>query len=331
MLNIEKKEWLNVVRNTVINRFLKEWLIKQEEIKDIWVREVKEWIFAVWKKNVWLYTNKEWQTIFSTLWIYKDLWKEKYERYLSKLWYKEIKDQNWYYHMINLKTWKEILQESLEYYEIFEKLCFVDDKLSIYKDNQNNVKDFEKFMKYWKWVYKQIVDILEDAIKENNFILGKIRLGSISPLEYFFYLNTWQIEKQDILKYTKQIFNLDYFEKYYNNPWFKLLEDKKFKILLWEWKGKYDWERILFEKYKTYEISLKPSVENIDLILEKVLSFVEKLELTNTKNKEERIKIKNRYEELREFLKKEKQEIEEKTRNRRKLSEIENDITNNLA
>ena len=137
--------------------------------------------------------------------------------------------------------------------------------------------------------------------------------------------------KQDILNYTKQVFNLDYFEKYYNNSWFKLLEDKKYKILLWEWKGKYDGERLLFERYKVYEISLKPSIENINLILEKVLPFVEKLELANTKNKEERIKIKKRYEELREFLKKEKQEIEETKQNRRKLSEIENDITNNLA
>jgi len=64
--------------------------------------------------------------------------------------------------------------------------------------------------------------------------------------------------------------------------------------LLWEWKAKYDRERILFVKeknntqelnYKTYEITLKPSVENINLILEKILPFVEKIKLLYTKDK----------------------------------------------
>jgi hypothetical protein len=66
-------------------------------------------------------------------------------------------------------------------------------------------------------VYKEIADILEDVIRENNFLSDKIKLYSISPLEYFFYLNTGQVEKQDILKYTKQVFNTEYLEKYYNN------------------------------------------------------------------------------------------------------------------
>ena len=330
MWNIERKEWIDTIKDIVINRFLKGWLIKKEEIKYIWVREIKEWIFAVWKKNVWLYTNKEWKTIFSTLWIYKDLWQEKYTNYLKKLWYKEKKNKNWYYHMINLKTWKEIHQTSIEYYEIFRQLYLVDNK-EVVVERLNPEKYFQKFMKYWSWVYKQIADILEDMNKEKNLYSNSITTWIISPLEYFSYLNLWLVEKQDILKHTKQVFNLDYFEKYYNNEWFKLLEDKKFKILLWEWKAKYNGERILFEKYKAYEISLKPSVESIDLILEKVLSFVEKLELTNTKNKEEKLKIKNRYEELKEFLKKEKEKLEEKSKSRKKFASLEDDITNNLA
>jgi len=331
MWNIEKKEDnLEQIKGIVIERFIEEKLIQNKEKKDIWIKQIREWTFSIWKKNVWLYVNNKGETLFSLNWIYKDLWEEKYNEYFKKLWYKEIKDQNWYYHLINIKTWKEIPQESLQYYEIFEILAFIDNKLSIYKDNQDNVKDFKKFMKYWKWVYKQIADILEDAIRENKFISRKIKLTSISPLEYFFYLNTGQVEKQDILKYTKQIFNLKYFQKYYENKWFKLLEDKEFEILLWEWKANHDGERILFEKYKAYKISLKPSVKNIELILEKVLSFVEKLELSNTKNKQDQEKIKHRYEELREYLNKKKKELESKQEAQKYISSLERNITDNL-
>jgi len=293
-------------------------------------------------KNVTYFLDYKWNLIFNIVWLIKDFWewnnsKEKFESWkkvvdkcLQKLGYKWYKDQNWYYHMINLKTWKELNQTSIEYYEIFRQLYLVDNK-EVVVERLNPEKYFKKFMKYWQWVYKQIVDILEDMNKEKNLYSNSITTWIISSLEYFSYLNLWLVEKQDILKYTKQVLNLDYFEKYYNNEWFKLLEDKKFKILLWEWKGKYDWERILFEKYKTYEISLKPSVENIDLILEKVLPFVEKLELTNTKNKEKKLKIKNRYKELKEFLKKEKEKLEEKSKNRKKIVSLKNDIINNLA
>jgi len=164
-------------------------------------------------------------------------------------------------------------------------------------------------------------------IKEWRFYFETIQTTqSISPLEYFSYLSLWLVEKWDILKYTKQVFNLDYFEKYYNNEWFKLLEDKKYKILLWEWKGKYNVERILFERYKVYEISLKLSIENIDLILEKVLPFVEKLELANTKDKLEQENIKRRYEELREFLKKEKEKLKQRQKFKQNVSKLKNNV-----
>jgi len=330
MVDIEKKEYnLENIKNIVIKRFLDENLIQDYEEKDIWIKEIKRWVFAVWKKNIWLYVNDKWETLFSIMWIYKDLWQEKYNKYLKKLWYKEIKDQNWYYHMIEIKTWKEIPQENLRYYEIFETLAFVDDKDTIV-NSLNPRKYFSTFMKYGRWIYKQIADILEDINKEWKLYFSGINTGALSPLEYFSYLSLWLVEKQDILKYTKQIFNLKYFQKYYENKWFKLLEDKEFEILLWEWKANYDGERILFEKYKAYKISLKPSVKNIELILEKVLPFVEKLELSNTKNKQDQEKIKQRYEELREYLNKKKKELESKQEAQKYISSLERNITDNL-
>jgi len=301
MVDIEKKEYnLENIKNIVIKRFLDENLIQDYEEKDIWIKEIKRWVFAVWKKNIWLYVNDKWETLFSIMWIYKDLWQEKYNKYLKKLWYKEIKDQNWYYHMIEIKTWKEIPQENLRYYEIFETLAFVDDKDTIV-NSLNPRKYFSTFMKYGRWIYKQIADILEDINKEWKLYFSGINTGALSPLEYFLYLSLWLVEKQDILKYTKQIFNLKYFQKYYENKWFKLLEDKEFEILLWEWKANHDGERILFEKYKAYKISLKPSE-----------------------------KIKHRYEELREYLNKKKKELESKQEAQKYISSLERNITDNL-
>ena len=324
--SIENKN--NDIINSLRKKLIDSWFVKEWE--KFWIKEIKEWVFAVWNKNLWFYENENWDTIFDLEWIYKDLWEEKYNDYLKKLWYIEKKDQNWYYHMINIKTWKELPQESSKYYEIFNSLSLIIDKRRIYIDNKKSVKYYKKFMKYGKWVYKEIADILEDLYKEVKFLNWTILNSTISPLEYFSYLNLWLVEKQDILKYTKEIFNIEYFRKYYENKWFKLLEDKEFEILLWEWKANFDGERILFKNYKTYKISLKPSVKNINLILEKVLPFLEKLELRNTKNKQEQEKIRQRYEELKEYLLKKKEELKHTKEVKKHISELENDITNNL-
>jgi len=344
MWNIERKEinQLEFIKQKAIEFLKKTWEL--QEYKKIISVEITSNIFAI-KSETWnisFYMNSKWEQLFSTLWIYKDLWKEKYNEYLKKLWYKEIKDQTWYYHMIEIKTWKEIPQESLQYYEIFEQLNLI--------DNKNTITNLMLSSKYLKklvtadWnkdknntdtiklgsAYKYIADILEDKDKKNNYLETVFNANSISPLEYFSYLNLWLVEKQDILKYTKQIFNLEYFQKYYKNKWFKLLEDKEFEILLWEWKANFDGERILFEKYKAYKISLKPSIENINLILEKVLPFVEKLELKNTINKQDQEKIKQRYEELREYLNTKKKELESIKNTQIHISSLKNNITDNL-
>jgi len=320
---IQKNQNLLVVKKQLLEKYNASEIIKITD--DVyWMKDKEFW-------NINNFVNKKWELLFNVVWIIEDLWVDKYKELLKKLWYEWYVDDNWYYHMIEIKTWKEIPQESIKYYEIFELLAFVDDKLGLYKDNQGNIRDFKKFMKYWKKVYKQIAGILEDAIKENKFISSKIKVGSISPLEYFFYLNTGQIEKKAILKYTRQIFNIEYFRKYYENKWFKVLDDKEFEILLGEWKVSYDEERILFEKYKSYKISLKPSIKNIDLILEEVLPFVEKVELNSVKNKQDQKKIKQRYEELREFLQKKKKELKHIEATKQEISDLENDITGSLA
>ncbi len=343
--NIEKR-----VFNIITERLIKKWVIENKnyfEIIDIYKNNT---VFAFKNRktqNILWYYDIKWKPILLVFWLVEDFWEWETEdkkfrtwkpivnKILNKMWYSWEKDKKtWIYYIkvLNSQEWEKttIEQYEPEYYEIFKTLAFIDDKLGIYKDNQDNIKDFKKFRKHWEWVYKQIADILEDAIKEKNFISNKIKLNSISPLEYFFYLNTGQIEKQDILKYTKEIFNIEYFQKYYENKWFKLLEDKEFEILLWEWKANYDGERILFEKYKSYKISLKPSVNNINLILEKVLPFVEKLELRNTKNKQEQEKIRQRYEELKEYLLKKKEELKHTKEAKKHILELKNDITNNL-
>ena len=284
-----------------------------------WTRDKEFW-------NINNFINNKWELLFNAVGVIKDLWVNKYKELLNKLWYKWYVDEKDYYHMLDLKTWKEIPQESLKYYEIFDTLCFISNREDIYEDWQDWVKDFKLFMKNGKQVYKQIADILEDADKKYNYLLTKVRTAWISPLEFFSYLSLWLIEKADILKYTKAIFNIEYLEKYYNHKWWELLENKKFKILLWEWKASYDGERILFEKYKAYEISLKPSEKNIDLILEKVLPFVEKLELDNAKNKQEQEEIKLRYEQVRDFFQKEKQKLEHIKATKEEVSGLEKEV-----
>ena len=338
MWNIEKVNKLSEAEKVVFDRLKKKWVIEKYEQKGYKLPWKEVWWFKSKKThNINFYTNKNWDLLFFVFWVIRDFWywenkKEKFETWkkeisniLEKMWYKWEKDQNWHYHMLEIKTWKEIPQESLQYYEIFKTLAFVDDKDTIV-NSLNPRKYFSVFMKHWKWVYKEIADILEDINKEWKLYFSGINTGALSPLEYFSYLNLWLVEKQDILRYTKEIFNLEYFEKYYENKWFKLLEDKEFEILLWEWKANFDGERILFEKYKTYKISLKPSIKNINIILEKVLPFVEKLELKNTKNKQEKEKIKQRYEELGEYLNKKKKELESIEATKQEVSSLKEEV-----
>jgi hypothetical protein len=68
-------------------------------------------------------------------------------------------------------------------------LSFIDDRLSIYKDNKGAVEDYKIFMRYGDDVYKEIADIIEDKIKEEGFIEMKIKNRSISPLELYSYIS----------------------------------------------------------------------------------------------------------------------------------------------
>jgi len=317
---------------------LKKYKAKEKIVYPNWII----WLVDKEYGNVNNFLNKEKKFLFNVVWIIEDLWVNRYKKLLRKLGYKWYVDDNWYYHLMNIKTNKEISQKSIEYYEIFEILALIDNKGTI-TNLMLSGKHLKKFViAGWNKdtnntdtiklgsAYKYIADILEDKDKKNNYLETVFNVNSISPLEYFSYLNLWLVEKQDILKYTKQIFNLEYFQKYYENKWFKLLENKEFEILLGEWKANFDWERILFEKYKAYKISLKPNVKNISLILEKVLPFVEKLELKNTINKQDQEKIKQRYEELREYLKKKQKELESTKNTQIHISSLKNNITDNL-
>ena len=227
-----------------------------------WTKDKEFW-------NINNFINKNWELLFNIVWVIEDLWVGKYKLLLKKLWYEWYVDKKWYYHIVNIKTWKEISQTSYEYYKIFEILAFIDSR-NIVQSKLIPADEFKIFLKAWLDAYEYIVYLLGKKDKQLNLFNLPLHTHWISPLEYFSYLSLWLLKKQDILKYTKQVFNIDYFEKYYNNPWFKLLEDKKFKILLWEWKAKYYWGKILFVKGKkdnNKTIDNKSNLEkfNIDL------------------------------------------------------------------
>jgi len=305
MWNIEIKESnLEQIKSIVIKRFLDEKLIKNTEKKDIWIKEIKEWIFVVWKKNIWLYVDSKWETLFSTMWIYKDLWEEKYNKYLKKLWYKEIKDKTWYYHMINIKTWKEIPQESLKYYKIFETLVNVKDRLdvvwTIFDGDETNKKTLE-------WSIKEFwLTLLKEA---NKILVARwIKSWVIKPFEINYLHHQKQLSDQETKKYLKQTLTFEYLSNLINNQAIDLVwEQGSIPVTL-------DW--------KKYEITFWP-------ITKEELDYYKAKNLINKKMYEELLKILEEHKKLEEKKRKEEKKHIEATK--KEISGLENDVTKNLG
>ena len=239
MWNIENKEinQLEFIKQKVIDFLEKAWKLK--EYKKIIPIKVTNNIFAI-KSQTWnisLFFSNKWEYLYWTADIYKHLWKEKYDKYLKKLWYKEIKDKNWYYHMLEIKNNKKIPQESLKYYKIFETLWKIDYKIHIVQ----TIFDGDKTNKETpKWSIKEFWLTL---LKEANKILVKrwIKSWVIKPFEIHYLYHQKQLSDQE--KYLKQTLTFKYLSNLINNQAIDLvweqgsipvkLDWKKYKINFW--------------------------------------------------------------------------------------------------
>ena len=309
MWNIENKEvnQLEFIKQKAIEFLRKTWELK--EYKKIIPVEITSNIFAI-KSETWnisFYMNSKWEQLFSTLWIYKDLWEEKYNEYLKKLWYKEIKDKNWYYHMIEIKTWKEISQESLQYYEIFEILWNI------------KSREFWEELYSFKWDFKErlkkdtsIVFLVLPKEERQKYIdkLEQNMVGKIKDMVYFHILKPIELifsEKHNII--SKEQYN-QLKDKVYSFEYIKkLIENPVWDYVKWEIKVK----KINWKIYKL----------NTNQITEDELKLYLDLKIIN----------KHDYDLLKDILEKrrleqEKKEYTEKTR--KHISELENEVKNNL-
>ena len=240
MTGVEKKE--NYIENIKLkekNRLKKWWVLESYgwDIKLInywnifWVKWVK------WKENIIYFIDKKWKFLFQIPWLRKSLWNKRYNGYLKKLWYIEKKDQNWYYHMINIKTWKELPQKSIEYYKKFEILSQAKDRLDVIW----TIFDGDKTNKETpKWSIKEFWLTL---LKEANKILVKrwIKSWVIKPFEIHYLYHQKQLSDQE--KYLKQTLTFKYLSNLINNQAIDLvweqgsipvkLDWKKYKINFW--------------------------------------------------------------------------------------------------
>ncbi len=310
MLDIEKKEVNNLefIKKRAIE-FLK-WTWELKEYKEIIVVKITNNVFAIKSEtnNISFYMNEKWEQLFSTLWIYKDLWKEKYNNYLKKLWYKEEKDKNWYYHMINIKTWKELNQTSYEYYKIFETLWNIqlrDFWKKIYKFKWDFVKKLTDdtnivYMALPKEDREEYINELKQSMIEQAETM--VQFYTLKPIELIFLEKHNIIPKEEYNKLKKKVYTFEYIKKLIEN-------------LVWNY---VEWEE------KEYKINWKTYKIKTNWITEDELKLYLDLKIIN----------KEEYELLKDLLEKEKLEQEkwkhiEKTR--KHISSLGDDVRSNLA
>ena len=264
---MEKLENLKI-EEKLKKQLLDEWFLNKEEYKKVWIKKIKENIYAVWNKNLWFYLNENWDTIFDLVWIYKDLWKEKYTNYLKKLWYKEEKDKNWYYHMINIKTWKELNQTSYEYYKLFEILNNITDISYVHRTiflewkirKVLNKEDYEYLIKRKQKEFKPMIE------KMVNFF------NTLKPIELIFLEKHNIILKEEYNKLKKKVYSFEYIKKLIENPVWNYVkwEEKEYKINWKTYKIKTNW--ITEDELKLYldlKIINKEDYEVLNDLLEK--------------------------------------------------------------
>jgi len=276
-MNIEKESNLSKAEKAVFDRLKKRWVLEKYEQRWYKVWENIWWFKSKKTHNINFYTNNKWELLFFIFWLKKDLW-EKYNNYLKKLWYKEEKDKNWYYHMINIKTWKELNQTSYEYYKIFETLWNM------------QLRDF------WKKIYKFKWDFVKKLTDDTNIVylalpkedreeyINELKQSMIEqaetmtqfftlkPIELIFLEKHNIITKEEYNKLKKKVYTFDYIRKLIENPVWNYVkwETKEYKINWKTYKIKTNW--ITEDELKLYldlKIINKEEYELLKVILEK--------------------------------------------------------------
>jgi len=295
MGSIEKKQEDRQYLKDSIITFLKiQWkLEKYKQIKIVQITDNIFWVISQ-TKNVSFFVNNKWEYLLWTADIVKSLWQKKYTNYLKKLWYKEEKDKNWYYHMINLKTWKEIKQESYEYYKIFEILWNI------------QLRDFWKKIYKFKWDFvKKLTDDTnivymalpkEDREEYINELIQSmieqaetmVQFYTLKPIELIFLEKHNIIPKEEYNKLKKKVYSFEYIKKLIENPVWNYVEweEKEYKINWKTYKIKTNW--ITEDELKLYldlKIINKEEYELLKVILEKRNLEQEKKEHVNKTKK----------------------------------------------
>ena len=302
MWNLEQKETnqLDFIKQKAIDFLKKTWEL--QEYKKIIPVKITNNIFAI-KSETWnisFYINSKWEQLFSTLWIYKDLWQERYNKYLRKLWYKEIKDDNWYYHMINLRTWKEIPQESLQYYEIFEILWKVDYRLDVTK----NIFEADNVIKWKDNPQKRMWLELSKLVNDELLVWIWVEKWVIKPFEINYLYYQKQLSEQEARKYLKQTLTFKYLSNLINNQAIDLVWEQGFIPVTLDG--------------KTYRITFWP-------VTKEELDYYKAKNWINEQMYEELLKVLEEHKKLEEKKEQEKKEHIEKTK--KHISNLKNNIS----
>ena len=258
-----------------------------------WMKDKEFW-------NINNFVNNKWELLFNVVGVIKDLWVIKYKKLLEQLWYKWYVDDNWYYHIISIKTWKEISQESLKYYEIFDTLAKIKDRLDVVGtifDGDNMNKNTPEWSKKEFWL---------TLLKEANKILVArwIKSWVIKPFEVNYLYYQKQLSEQEAKKYLKQTLTFEYLSNLINNKAIDLVwEQGSIPVTL-------DW--------KTYKILFWPVTKD-------ELDYYKAKNWINDKMYKELLKILEEHKKLKEQQDQEKKKHTEETKE--KISNLENDIT----
>jgi len=279
----DKIESKNEIYDTEL---LKKYNAKEKIVYSNWII----WLVDKEYGNVNNFLNKEKKFLFNVVWIIEDLWVNKYKELLKKIWYKWYVDNNWwYYHMINIKTNKEIPQESIKYYEIFEILWKVDYRLDVTK----NIFAADNVIKWKDSSQKKMWLELSKLVNDELLVWIWVEKWVIKPFEINYLNHQKQLSDQETKKYLKQTLTFEYLSNLINNQAIDLVwEQGSIPVTL---------------DGKTYEITFWP-------ITKQELDYYKAKNLINKKMYEELLKILEEHKKLEERKKKEEEKHIEATK-----------------
>jgi hypothetical protein len=277
-----KEEIIDKNIRYIEERFLKEWFIEKWE--NYWIKKIKEWVYAIWSKNLRNYIDKKGNLIIDikTLiewkfdpdffqkaqilsWYYferKDNKNHLYELEYNWTAVKDLPPEKLLFLVLQLKwktdfpknkwvkKWKEIDKFSEEYFQAWKNIAFFEIRITI--------KSFIEWIKYGvnkaeKWFWEKW-DFLSWAVD--------LKALTIEDIEFFADHNMLAKDKKENerlkQKYIKQI--IKYLpEMAVNENFYKLwdqLTKKKLKTYYKKWyltKNQYESLLILFDGLKKEE------------------------------------------------------------------------------